>query len=381
MDNTDFSQHIRIGTEGGRITSSTTKPVNTLFLHFSVKDKTLFVRRLAFLTKAGISVLESLTIIHTQTKAKRKQALYANIAANLSAGHSLATSLTPYIPQFGKFTINLIKTGEAAGTLPQNLIYISEELEKRSLLEQKIRNALIYPLFITISSIAVTAGLIVFIFPKILPILISLNVELPWTTKVLLVVGEFLSTYGLITIFGLIIATISIEKMRRDIPTVHYSVDWLLLHLPIAKSLTQTYISTQFCRTLSLSLKSGIMFTEALDSTADTTDNLIYKNLFKKLSGHVKQGGRISTILQTNAHLFPPMLPELIAIGETTGNLTNTLEHLSHQHEADVDSMTRNLSHAIEPLLLLLMGILVGIVAISVIAPIYEVTQHINTLR
>jgi type IV pilus assembly protein PilC len=364
-----------------QIISTVSTPAPAHFVRFSTKERVLFAKRLSFLIKAGVSVLESTTIIRNQTKQKSKQRIYDTVIADVSAGQFLSKSLDRYKKIFGDFTVNIIRVGEEAGALPENLIYLAEELGKKHALERKVKSALIYPVFITIATFGVTGMLVVYIFPKIMPIFVSLNVDLPWTTRALLAVSEFLSKWGFLTILGLLFAIVVFEIAKRTIRPLRYGVDWFVLRLPIAGEIARSYNCANFCRTLSLSLKSGINLSEALHITADVTNNVVYKKAYLDFAEHVKKGEKISTAMTKYQSLFSDILPHMILIGETTGSLSNTLSYLSDLHEAEVDESTKNLSNSIEPILLITMGILVGIIAVSIIAPIYEVTKYIGTAR
>ncbi len=363
------------------VVSSVSEPAPAHFVRFSIKEQVLFAKRLAFLSKAGVSVLESVTIICNQTKSKRKRRILDTVVADVAAGQSLSRSLEQYKQLFGEFTVNIIRIGETAGVLPENLMYLAEELSKKQALQRKIQGALIYPIFITIATFGVTGMLIIFIFPKIMPIFISLNVTLPWTTRVLLSVSEFLSAYGFITLLGLILAVVSFEICRRTIDRLHYAMDWLLLRLPIAGGIARSYNCANFCRTVALNIKSGVTLSESLFITAEVTKNSLYHEAYLDFAEHVMKGEKISTTMTKYKYIFPDMLPHMILIGETTGSLSNTLSYLSDLYEAEVEESTRNLSNSIEPILLMTMGIMVGVIAISVIAPIYEVTKSIGNAR
>jgi type IV pilus assembly protein PilC len=165
---------------------------------------------------------------------------------------------------------------------------------------------------------------------------------------------------------------------RKALYTLQYATDWLLLRLPIAGPIARAYNCANFCRTLSLNVKSGISLTESLFITADVTKNSLYKEAFVDIANHTMKGEKISSTMSKYPHIFPDMLPHMILIGETTGSLTNTLSYLSDLHEAEVEEGTKNLSNSIEPILLITMGLMVGTIAVSVIAPIYEVTKHIG---
>lgn len=363
------------------VVSSVSEPASANFVRFSIKEQVLFAKRLAFLSKAGVSILESITIIRNQTKSKRKRRILDTVVADVAAGQSLSKSLERYKQLFGEFTVNIIRIGETAGVLPENLMYLAEELSKKQALQRKVQGALIYPIFITIATLGVTGMLIVFIFPKIMPIFISLNVSLPWTTRALLSVSEFLSQYGFVTLLGIIFVIIAVELARRAFRPLRLAADWFLLKLPIAGGIARSYNCANFCRTVALNIKSGVALSESLLITADVTKNILYREAYLDFAAHVMKGEKISTTMAKYPNIFPDMLPHMILIGETTGSLSNTLSYLSDLYEAEVEESTRNLSNSIEPILLMTMGIMVGTIAVSVIAPIYEVTKSIGNAR
>lgn len=359
-------------------TSAITAPASTLFLNFSTKERVLFAKRLSFLMKAGVGIHESISIVRSQTKSKRKKKVFDTIVADVAAGQFLSRSLSRYEPQFGSFTISMIRVGENAGVLPENLTYLAEELGKKQALERKVKGALVYPLFITVATLGVTTMLIIFIFPKIMPIFVSLNVHLPWTTRALLAVSKFLMAWGVVTLLGVALAGVLFEAARRFYEPLRYGIDRVIISLPIIGPISRSFNCANFCRTLSLNLKSGVPLSESLHITADITKNRVFKRAYIDFAGHVLKGEKISNAMEKYVAIFPDMLPQMILIGETTGSLSSSLSYLSDMYEAEVDEYTKNLSNSIEPILLIFMGVLVGIIAVSVIAPIYEVTKYIG---
>lgn len=371
----------KISPETARISAMQTAhtvPASSSFVRFSVSEQVLFAKRLSFLVKAGVSLLEGLTMIRNQTKSKRKLRIFDTVIADISAGQFLSKSLEKYSHLFGEFTINIIRVGETAGVLSENLIYLADELAKKQALQRKVKGALIYPIFITIATLGVTSLLVVFIFPKIMPIFISLNITLPLTTRMLLAVSVYLQDWGILTLFGAIIALLSFIFIRKVFLPLRKAIDWLLLKLPIAGTIARSYNAANFCRTLGLNIRAGVPLTEAMYITAQVTKNIIYKNAYLDFAEHIKKGEKISSTMMRYTGIFPDMLPHMILIGETTGSLSNTLGYLSDLYESEVDESTKNLSSSIEPILLMTMGILVGLIAVSVISPIYEVTKQLS---
>lgn len=349
-----------------------------LFLRFSITEQVLFAKRLSFLIKAGITVLESMTIIRNQTKSKRKQRIFNSIIADISAGQYLSSSLAKYRQLFGSFTINIIRIGEQTGMLSENLIYLAQELSKRQALQRKIRSALMYPLCITIATLGVTGLLVVFIFPKIMPIFISLDITLPLTTRILLAISAYLTDWGLLTICGIALAVILFSILRTLFPSVRTAIDWTILKLPIVGNIARAYNCANFCRTLGLAINTDVNIIPAMQITADVIRNTLYKHACFDIAQHSMQGENISLTMIRYPALFPDMLPHMVLIGEKTGSLSQTLGYLSDHYEAEVDEGTKNLSNAIEPVLLMIMGTLVGLIAVSIISPIYEVTRYLS---
>jgi len=348
------------------------------FTRFSVKEQTHFAKRLAFLVNAGVPMVEGLHMLRAQTKGRAKGKIFDKIIDDVSDGQYLSTSLARFRNFFGGFAINIIKIGESGGVLSENLNYLADELRKKYELRKKVIGALVYPIFISIATLLLVGLLTVFIFPKVMPIFQSLGVQLPITTIALLAISNFLRVYGLFVIAGIIVFVIVFLILYRRIPAFHFVIDHIILRLPIVGRLTKYYYTTNFCRTLGLLLKSGTGVVEAASITGDTMASLVYRRECKAIAKRVSSGGRISTHLEKRPQYFPDIIAHMTAVGETSGRLSDTLIYLAELYEAEVDDMTKNLSSSIEPVLMIFLGILVGFVAVSVITPIYEVTQTIS---
>lgn len=348
------------------------------FRRLSTREQMFFARRLSFLVGSGVPLLESLEVLQEQTTSRALSRILLQVSADVRNGRFLSDALKRYRGYFGEFAINIIKVGESSGVLAQNLKHLAEELEKKDALRKKVISALVYPIFITIATLGVTGLLTVYIFPKITPIFNSLNVDLPVTTRVLIMVSEILRAHGLWMIVGLIVLTILFVVLYRTLKPVRYVLDRIALMIPIAGRMVQYYNIATLCRTLGLLLKSGTSILEALHTTRDTTRNLRYKKELTNVIEHVRGGEKIARHFEKHPGLFPSLVSHMIAIGERTGNLADTFIYLSDFYESEVDTSAKNLSNALEPALMILMGVLVGFVAVSVITPIYEITQTLS---
>ncbi len=345
----------------------------------STKEQMFFAKRLSFLIKAGVPILESLHMIASQASSRQSSRVIGSVYKDIANGSSLAKSLGKFPHIFGDFGINIIKIGESSGTLSHNLEYLADELRKRNALQGKVVSAFIYPGIITLATLGITAFLMLYLFPKIMPIFTSLHMELPITTKIVMAISLFLQAWGLV-IIGIIIALIiGVSVMKKKSLRFRFVCDQAVLSMPIFGPLIRYYNLANATRTLGLLLRGGVTLSEAIPLTADTTANLVYKAEYRKMAEYIQRGERMSSFLVTSENLFPPIMSQLIAVGERSGNLSNTLVYLSELYEAEVDDFTKNLSSLIEPALMVIMGILVGFVAIAIITPIYGITQNLHT--
>jgi len=344
----------------------------------SIGDQANFAKRLAFLIRADVPILESLRMIKKQTKSATRSEVFEQVIADVSNGQFLSASLARYKNTFGNFAINIIKVGEEAGILDSNLEHLAEELKKRQELKKKIMGAMLYPVFVTAATIGVTVLITVYIFPKLMPIFESLGANLPITTRILMGTSALLISYGAYILLALIALTIGTIFMYKKIQPFSFAVNRLTLGVPIFGRLYQSYHMANFCRTFGLLLNCQLGIITAVNITADATTNSLYKREIHSLSDEISRGKKISVYLENRLGLFPEMVPQMVAIGETAGNLGHTLLYLSDYYENDVADITKNLSNSLEPIMLVVMGIIVGFVAVSVISPIYELTQSIG---
>ena len=348
-----------------------------IFVRLSTKDQTMFAKRLSFLIHAGVPIIEGLRLLRG-FRSKQKSKIFDRIIADVENGQFLSASLEKFRHIFGDFAINIIRVGESVGLLDQNLNYLADELKKKQELRRKIISSLIYPCFIVVATFGIVILLLTFVFPKVLPVFSSLKIKLPWPTQIVIAVSAFVMHYGLYTLVALVAAAILIWLLAKKTETTKLAISHLILRLPLIGQLVQNYQLANFFRTFGLLLKSGITVSSALTIVADSIPNLVYKYALQNLSGSVSRGRKISTELEENQRLFPEIAVQMVATGEHSGNLSETLLYLAQMYENEVDEMTKNLSGAIEPALMVFMGVLVGFIAISIIMPIYMITQNLH---
>lgn len=346
----------------------------SFFFKIPLSERILFAKHLSMMIRAGMTEVESLKLIKRQIKSRSFGKILDKVIANVENGQFLSESLNQFKNAFGDLFINIIKLGEVSGTLSENLNYLAEEMKKSQALKAKVRSALIYPFIILFATLGITGILIFMVLPKIIPVFSTLGVKLPTSTKILIATTHFILNYYLwiaVGIFGLIVFFWIIFKIEK----IKYLYHRFLILSPVLGNISVGYQTANFARTMGLLLKSGVRIVEAISTASNIASNLVYKKSLFEAAEQVKKGDALYKYLERNSSIFSPTVSQMIEVGEKTGNLENNLLYLSEFYENEVDEKIKNLSSILEPILLITMGLLVGFVAISIITPIYEVTQ------
>ena len=326
---------------------------------------------------SGMQILQSLELLKKQTKSKTFISIIDCLILDIKNGQFLSAGLEKYKDIFGDFFINLVRVGESSGTLSANLKYLAEELKKKEELQKKVKGALAYPAIIFLATVGITSIMIFFIFPKILPVLESINVELPLVTRVFIAMSNIIFDYGYYIGAGLLVLAVGLGLILR-INRIKLVWHGIIVSVPVIGDMVRAVNVIGFSRTLGLLLKAGIQIIEALNITANTLNNLVYRQEVMKIVEGVKRGDQISKYLDSNPKLFPPIFTQMVIVGENTGKLDESILFLADFYETELDESTKNLSTFLEPILLLVMGGIVAFVALAIITPIYKVTQTLG---
>jgi type II secretory pathway component PulF len=335
-----------------------------------------FAKTLALMLKAGVTITEALTISEESSTGKMKSVLKA-LTSSVRAGRPLWKAFGEHPKIFSPLFINTTKVGEASGTLPQNLEYIAVQLEKERILRNKVKGAAVYPIVVVAATTGLGIFTLLFVLPKIIPLLKSLNVELPLSTRILIWLGESATQHGAAIVAGLLLfVTIGAWLSRQSFvkPITH----WLLLHTPIVKTVVKSANLARFSRTLGTLIQSGVPIHEAMMITKDTTENVYYRSSIEAIAGRVGKGVVLSTSLKEHTVLFPLLFTRMIVVGEESGKIEESLLYFADFYEENLDTATKTLSTAVEPMLLLTIGLVVAFVALSIITPIFKVTGSIQ---
>jgi len=343
----------------------------------SLSQKVIFAKDLSLMLKSGLVLSEAMEIIEEQSTGKMKK-VSKGLLNSIRSGQTLSSSLGRYPKVFSLFFVNIVNAGELSGNLEKNLENIAEELRKENDLISKIKGALYYPVTVMIAAFFMGLAMAFLVLPKITPLFEGLKVKLPLSTRVLIWMSHQISAYGVWLFFGIIIFIYFIYWLVRKEFSKPFT-NWILIKMPVIKTIVIKTNLARFCRILGSLLKSGISIDEATDIANKALSNYYYKKALTKISRHVSQGGKLSEGLEEFADLFPRITTRMIKVGEKSGNLDETLFYLADSYEAEVDNSTKSLATLIEPILLLIIGLTVAFLALSIITPIYQITGNIKT--
>ncbi len=347
------------------------------FFRISTGDKIFFARNLALLLKSGISLAEALETLKNSSNSLSLKFILDKIIKDVQRGQFLADSLLNFENKFDKFFIATIQIGEQSGRLIDNLEKIALELEKISRLKSRVITTLIYPSFIISVMILVMIAVIYFLFPKILPVFESLNVELPLITKVFISGAKFILNYGYY-FFGFIIFLILvlIFILRYEKPKFYFHK--IILSLPLLSKLFKNYSLTEFSRNLAILLETGISGVEALKLSGESLTNYVYRKKIMEISNFFAKGHNLSELLDKEEKLFPYQFTKMISIGEKTGTLSNTLIYLAKNYEDEININLERFVNSLEPIILIIVAAIVAFMALAIILPIYELSDKLS---
>lgn len=350
------------------------KTAVSFFGRISHLDKVFFIKHLSLMIKSGLPLRESLIIMKEQTKKRKFKNVLDDIIENINRGRSLSYSLACHPKVFDSFYVNMIKVGEDSGTLEESLNHLVGQLEKNYELRQKTLAAMIYPAIILIAIIVVGFFMTYFILPKITDVFKVFKIKIPLATRILIYFSQIISNYGLLILgaIALLVFTLSLISRLKPVKTLFHKIS---LNIPILGRMIKNMNLVYFTRSLGILLKSGVPLISALDITKATLSNVIYKKNLEELMERVKQGKPLSDFLQEKESLFPSVLSRMIGVGEKTGSLEETLMYLGNFHESELDRSLKTFTTIFEPFLLLVVGLVIGFVALAIISPIYEVTR------
>ncbi len=349
--------------------------VLTSLTHAKVKFEDLvnFTRQLSTMINAGLPLATSLSILEEQGKSEMSK-LTGNLLKDVEGGLSFSSALAKYKENFSRIYVQLVKAGEVGGVLDEVLDRLAITMEKEKDFRAKTKGAMIYPIIIVLAMVAVAIVMMVAVIPKLTAMYKDFGADLPAATKVLMGISAFfVNSWWVIALIALG-GVFSIRAWKKT-PQGERAIDAFFLKVPIIGVLKQKVVLTDFTRTLSLLLGAGVSLLEALDIVASAIDSAVYRGELKEVNKQVEKGVTLSDAI---AHYenFPPILHQMVAVGEETGKLDEILGKISEYFEKESEYAIKNLTTAIEPMIMIVLGIGVGFIVIAIIMPIYSLTSQ-----
>jgi len=337
-------------------------------------DLVNFTRQLSTMINAGLTLPEALTLLEKQTGNRKLKKIIADVSREIEGGNALSKALSLYPGVFSNIYVSLVRAGEQAGVLDNILARLADNLEKEREFRSKTRGALIYPAIIVIAMIGVVFIMLIFVIPRLTDLYKEFGTSLPLPTKILIALSSFMIKFWFV-VLGLFAAAVIFWQRFTHQGVGKRLRDELMLKLPIWGKLKQNIILTEFARTLGLLIGAGIPIIEALKSVSAALDNALYADALSEAAAGVEKGFPLGMSL-SHSKIFPPIIFQMIKTGEETGKLDDVLARVSRYFEMEADQGVKNLTTAMEPIILIMLAFGVGFLIIAVILPIYNLASQ-----
>lgn len=340
-----------------------------------MEEKVIFSRQFATMIGAGVPIIKSIAILRNQSTSPVMKDALAHILKSVEGGGTLSDALARYPNIFSPTYVSMVKAGEIGGILEQVLDRLATQIEKDHDLVSKVRGAMIYPSVIFVVMTGAFFFIMTVIVPQLAVVFAQMGGDLPWYTKSLLNLSHILTHYGILVIAAIGAVIYGLIRYRKTSSGRHF-FDSLVLKLPIFGAIVRKVNLARFARTLSSLMAAGIPVLDALEVVARSLGNTIIRDDILTIAKAVKNGSSIAKPLAHSKN-FPPIVSEMVAVGEETGKLDDILAKLASFYEKEVDTVVASISSIIEPILMIVMGVMVGFIVISVIGPLYQITSSI----
>jgi len=342
-----------------------------IFGSISRKEIVLFARQLSVLVNSNVPLTEALTTLSAQIQNPDFREKILEVSHDIESGIPFSQALAKHQKIFSSFFISLVKSGEASGKLSEVLSYLAEHMERDYYLTSKIRGAMTYPIFVLGTIALVMTVMVVFVMPQLIGVLTESGVELPVVTRILISIIEFIRVWGWL-IFVVAFSGIGAFVWWMKTPKGKIFYDETSIKVPVLGNLTKSVSLSRFAENLSTLISGGIPIAEALEITADIVGNSVYKNIIMKTRDGVRRGESISSLLSQYPNEIPPVFTQMTTVGEKTGKLDSILANVADFYRKEVDVFINNSLGLIEPVLMVVLGLVVGFFVISFLLPLYQ---------
>ncbi|NOX70946.1 MAG: type II secretion system inner membrane protein GspF [Gammaproteobacteria bacterium] len=342
----------------------------------SANELALLTRQLATLAEAGLPLEEALLAVGEQNDNPRTKSILLGVRARVLEGHTLADGLADFPQAFPEIYRATVAAGEQSGHLDSVLERLAEFTESRQILQQQIRNAMIYPIALVVTAIGIISFMLSYVVPKVVYVFENYGQELPLLTRVMIASSDFLRDYWFFLILGIVATIYGLNRLlRQEGPKRKYHR--FLLHVPIVRTLTRGINTARFTQTLSILASSGVPILSSLRIASQVVVNIPMREAVEEASLRVREGAMISKSLAASK-LFPPMTTHLIASGEASGRLQEMLSRAASNQEREVDGLISTLLGIMQPLLVIVMAVIVLLIVLAILLPIFEINNLIR---
>jgi len=341
-----------------------------------LKDLAVFSRQFSTMVNSGLSLIRALSILCEQTQNKELARILKEVRGDVETGSALSVSMGKHRDAFPPLMINMIKAGEVGGFLDSVMLQIAENYEAEVKLRGKVKSAMTYPVVVFVMAMIMCAAMLIFIVPVFAGMFSSLGGELPAPTKVLVFLSKILRFTAPVILVGLVVFAVVWRRVKHH-ERVRNVVDPLKLRMPVFGLLVQKISLSRFSRNLGTMMKSGVPILQSLDIVADTTGSVVVARAVRDVQSSVRSGEALAEPL-TKHKVFPPMVVQMMAVGEETGALDTMLLKISDFYDQEVEATTEQLTALIEPLMIAFLGVVVGGMIISLYMPIFKVFDLIG---
>ena len=339
-------------------------------------EKIIFARNLGGMLEAGLAISRALSVLEHQSKKPKLKDIFKQLNTSISQGKTFHQALSEFPKIFNSLFTSMVKAGEESGNLAKSLKQVADQMEKSYLIQKKVKGAMIYPGIIISLMLVIGILLLTFVVPRLTATFKDLNTELPATTKFIIWLSDMFQYHYLLIGLGLIIVIGAFYSFLKT-PQGKKAFDYSILRLPVVGLIIKETNSARTTRTLSSLLSSGVDLVLAIQITSEVLQNSFYKKVLDEAGVRVQKGRPISEVFMENEFLYPIFVGEMASVGEETGELAHMLSGVATFYEDDVDQKTKDMSTIIEPVLMIVVGVVVAFFAVSMISPMYSVLNNL----
>ena len=336
-------------------------------------DMVVFTRQLATLLEARLSLSKALATLYDQTRNAALREAVFQISQDVDSGLSLSQALERQREIFSEFFISIVRSAEVTGTLDQVAGFLADFTEREATLVSRARSALIYPMIVVALFVAVAGIMITFVFPQIQPVFEQADVPLPLLSQMLISAGVFINRFWLAIVLALVVVALIVLDYFRT-PEGRSVLDDMKIRLPIVRKVYLPLTVTRFASAATILLKGGIPVAQAMEIAGETVDNVLYRDVLHEVSRDIREGVPLSEAIAKHANYFPVVVSQMVAVGEATGQLDQMLTRIATFYGRESDMVVNNLVDLIQPVLMVGIGVLVGILFASILLPLYQLT-------